>query len=83
MYKRRLVHEENHEGYHGHYNMDSTPLVSSEDLENISVPEGSMKVIAKSVDASRRSEMTIVSDRDFVSAETDEGDFCGILKYAC
>lgn len=71
--KRRIHHEENHEGYHGHYHRNAEPLVSSEDLDSLSRPEGCMKLLSRSPVAFRRSEAVVVCDRDFVNTDTDEG----------
>jgi hypothetical protein len=68
------VHQENHEGFHGHYNKESSNLVSPDDLDNLSRPEASSKVIARHKAASRKAEMAVVCDRDFVSVDIEEGE---------
>lgn len=76
--RRRLIHEENHEGFHGHYNKEPCNLVSPDDLESLSRPEASTKLLSRHVAASRRAEKAVVCDRDFVSIDIEEGS-CHVL----
>lgn len=72
------------DGYHGHYNREYKQLVSLEDLNNLNISEGSNNnnsynnnksnnIFLKYYSATKKLEHTLISNKDFVSINEDEG----------
>mmetsp|Transcript_23047 Transcript_23047/g.33738 ORF Transcript_23047/g.33738 Transcript_23047/m.33738 type:complete len:922 (+) Transcript_23047:83-2848(+) len=67
-----LNRKQSHMGYGGHYSIEAKPLVSQSELEAISNnPDAANAVIHKYNSADRKSQMVLVSERDFVDTDTD------------
>lgn len=69
--------KEHPDGYHGHYNREYKQLVTLDDLNNLNINEGNIQkdVFLKYYSATKKLEHTLISNKDFVSVNDDEGNF--------
>jgi hypothetical protein len=59
-------------GYHGHYDKQTKPIINKEELEKLATSEN-LPIFEKYFEATKRLEQTLISSKDFVNHNDDDG----------
>lgn len=70
--------KEHPNGYHGHYTRSNKPLVSKERINRLN-EMNNYEIFQKYYHATKKLEHTLISNKDFVSVNDEEGLFFFVL----
>lgn len=65
--------KEHPNGYHGHYNREYKQLVTLNDLNKLKNNNETIEIFSKYYKATKKLEHTLISNKDFVSVNEEEG----------